>query len=38
MDKKKYEKPSIELINLQDTNIVTDSIPWEEWGDEEDLM
>ena len=32
MNKKKYEKPDIELIKLTDTNIITNS--WEEWDDD----
>lgn len=33
MDKKKYEKPNIEIIMFTDTNIITDS--WEEWDDDD---
>lgn len=38
MDKKKYEKPEMELIKLNDTNIVTCSIPWEDYDDDDDIF
>ena len=34
MEKKKYEKPTIEIIKLNDTNIITCSVPWEEFDDD----